>query len=505
MRNEYRAQSLWHTSKLLLLAVMALFAAACSDNDDPSPDIIDPVIENNVEIITESGTTFTNYHDIEVGTVDKDVMFEMSSTVLLPTGKAEERTLNCCAIGAFELTEGENAPAIDTLKRVTNVTMVNKGHITVHTKDLVEKYKDLIQTADDPNRPYKYLRVLVMYAGKNSTIINEGTIDVYFDHDPDNTSTIYTMGLMAADGSSIINNGTINFYGRGSFGTRMRGIATFGDNITAINGGEITADVEIADDSRLITTGGNYSNVINDGIMKMRLPGKIYCTTRYGDSNIINNNTIEITSVDYPENYHNTFDAEDNVVCAMYDPFNSVVAPMVNRGTITVNNESAEPSKKVFGMLAEILSGSKIIRDVTPVNDGIIKVNDKTGKIQAASEAGFILRKRAAAAGATMVIRIPRWKTALRDFATQKDLFTVIGAMADMSGMKLTLYKDERTQANVSYDVSAEALFRNAAPSDDKTFIYRTTNYENMNIAWAEGKGLTWDKDAKTATFSPQN
>ena len=147
----------------------------------------------------------------------------------------------------------------------------------MHTKDLVERYIDQVQTPDDKTLPYTYLRVLVMYAGENSTVVNEGTINIYYDHDPSVAATIYVMALVAGEGSSIINNGEIHFYGT------------------------MTAEVDMASDSRMITTGGTKSNVINNGTMQMRMPGNILCLTRYGDTNLINNNVIEVTSVNMPK------------------------------------------------------------------------------------------------------------------------------------------------------------------------------------------------------------
>lgn len=490
---------------LFFIAVTPVFNACDSDDDEiEMPEIPEePTNPSGIEMITESNTDFTNYHDIEVGTVENDIMFEMNSTILTSTGKTVERTLNCCAIGALRIEDG----VMVSENNVENVTIVNRGTITVHTKDLVEKYKDSIQAANNTLPPYKYLRVLVMYAGKNSTVINDGVINVYFDHDPDNLSTIYVMALVGAAGSSITNNGEINFYGRGSFGTRMRSIGTFGDNVTCVNKGTMTADVEIADDSRMITTGGSYSNVINDGIMKLRLPGKIYCTTRYGNNNLINNNTIEITSVDYPEGYRAFYTDEDNVAVGMYDPLTSAInPPMVNRGTITLYNESTEETKKCFGMMSEMLNPAGGGTETTPVNDGEIFVIDRTntGKKHIMSEGGFITRK--SINGEQMIkLRVTRWRSALRDFADLHDLFTVKGCDVDFGSLQLSLYNDDRTEKDKVYELKADDLFYNIGADDPSLFPCEYRNFENMVVkdqSTEEGFGINWNSENRTAVFS---
>lgn len=479
------------TSIFFVIAIAMLFFASCEKEDTP---IVIP--EEEIRITDVSGTTIVNTKDIEIGNGIDDIVFEKTSTILTTSGKTDEITLDCCGLGAFALgSENEDAiPMIDTTRTVENVTLINRATITVHTKDLVKRYGHLIRTPDNQDRHYYYLRVLVMYAGKNSTVINEGTINVYFDHDPSNTSTIYTIALTADDGSTIVNKGDINFYGNGSVATRLRGVATFGDNISALNTGTMTAEVDMTEDARMITTGGTRSNVINDGVMRMRLAGNVYCLTRYGDSNLINNNTIDITTIDKPEGY--TTDSQ--VACAMYQPLAPTItamSSMINRGTININVEASKSSAQGYGMFFDMLAAMNL--DVNIINEGLINL-DKSASVATGSvaEACFTVRQNTAKA---WNVNMGRWKTKLRDFGQTHDLFKVQGVNMNFSGGQLLLVKGDDYVDGTSYGVSPEDLMYNV----EKEFRFEYTGYENMIIKPANNSAtLNWDIENKKVSLS---
>lgn len=131
----------------------------------------------------------------------------------------------------------------------------------------------------------------------------------------------------------------------------------------------MTAELDMCEDARMITTGGTKSNVINDGTMQMRLPGYILCMTRYEDSNLINNGVVDLTMVDLPEGYTAVGNAENPVVCAMYDPLSggrTQMPSLVNRGRISIAIEGSERSNSVsqgYGMYCDLMgAGGKICR-----------------------------------------------------------------------------------------------------------------------------------------------
>ena len=385
---------------LWLLGVLLFGISSCSDDDGSIIIGPQPIEEEEILITDESGATLVNTKDIVLGESEDDVVFEMTSTLLTTSGRVTETTLNCCAMGATAFTTNpENGMMkVDSTRKATSVTLINRGTITVHTKGLVERYKDMIQTPEDKTRPYTYLRLLVMYAGEGSTVINEGTINVYFDHDPSITSTIYVMGMIAGEGSSIINNGEIHFYGTGSVATRLRGMATFGNKISAFNNGTMTAEVEICEDSRMIT----YTAVGN---------------------------------------------AANPVICALYDPLSGSreqMPSMVNRGTINVSVEGSDrtsPRTQGYGMYCDLMAASGSKLQVNIVNDGTINVSQSGPRRFFVAEAGFVAQP--AAATAACDIKLGRWRTALRDFSQTRDLFLGRGVKMDFSGGELFLTRSE--------------------------------------------------------------
>lgn len=480
-----------------------LFAiSSCSEDEEP---VFVPEEEEEILITGESGTTVVNTKDIVLGVSEDDVVFEMTSTILTTSGRVTETTLNCCAMAGINFTDNGGMLAMDTLNMVEDVVLINRGTITIHTKDLVERYKDQIQTPDDPERPYTYLRLLAMFAGTNSTIINEGIINVYFDHDPSVTSTIYVMGMNGGGNSSMINNGEIHFYGNGSVATRLRGMATFGNSISAFNNGVMTAELDICEDARMITTGGTKSNVINDGTMQMRLPGYILCMTRYGDSNLINNGVVDLTMVDLPEGYTAVGNAENPVVCAMYDPLSggrTQMPSLVNRGSISIAIEGSERSNSVsqgYGMYCDLMGAGGGDLQVNVINDGSIKVSQSGPVDFRMAEAGFITRP--AVREETCCIKLGRWNTTLRDFSQTQDLFYGQGVNMDFGGGELLLKKGEDYVDGTSYSVAPEALLYNGGRT---MFRYEYSGYENFEIKAADESNvnLTWDKENNQVSLS---
>ena len=492
------------TLRWCLWGILLFGISSCSEDDTPP---IEPVEEEEILITDESGATVVNTKDIVVGESEEDIVFEMTSTLLTTSGRVTETTLNYCAMGATAFTTNPESgmAKVDSTQKVTNVTLINRGTITVHTKDLVERYKDLIQTPDNLELPYTYLRILVMYAGENSTVINEGTIDVYFDHDPSTTATIYVMGMIAGENSSLINNGEIRFHGTGSVATRLRSIATFGNQISAFNNGTMTAELDICEDARMITTGGTKSNIINDGVMRMRMPGSVLCMTRYGDSNLINNNLIDLTLVDLPEGYTAVGNGEHPAVCAMYEPLSGMrtqMPSMVNRGTIHIAIEGSErsnPASQGYGIYCDLMGTGGGNYQVNIINDGNIQVT-QSGPIRFnMAEAGFITQPKTPKEACN--ITLGRWKTTLRDFSQTRDLFLAKGVNIDLGGGELFLSRDDDYIDGTAYSVAPEALVYDAG---NGMFRYEYSGYEGLKFTAADDDAdtLVWDKENKTISLS---
>lgn len=466
---------------LYLLTVLTLLCCASCNDDSPCEEIITEEPVEDVRITDVSGVTLNYTKDLEIGGKENEIIFEKWTDILLqPEGHKIVKTLNCCGLAAVAL----NGMEIDTTKSVERVTLINRETITVHTKDLVERYKDLIATPENPDRPYFYLRVLVMYAGNNCSVINKGVINVYFDHDPSNTSTIYTIALTAHDGSTIINEGEINFYGNGSENTRFRGVATEGNYLTAINKGVMTSNVEMVDDQRMITTGGKYNNIINDGIMKLYGPGEI-CGLSSGSNNVVNNNLIDITRVDISDKYVSV-EEEPGVVCGIYyAPSDSPSPSVVNRGTINmraITTSKTSPALTVNGI--NVNSGKGI--EVSAINDGTI-TTAQTGPIKLRMAEAFFH-----SVNKPLNVKMSRWNTTLRDF-TEQPLFRGENVIYNFTDGKLVLSEDTNYVEDTYYSVAPDCLLQGS----------KYSGYENMTIK-SNDKNiiLNWDKENQKASFS---
>jgi len=491
--------------RLLFLLPFAIMA--CTDDTEYITEYVTAPTQN-VLITNTSDTTIVNTKDLVVGadTCDNDEVYEMSSTVLNEKGKVVERTLNCIIMGGFCLNDSKTV--VNNSSNAQNVTVINRGHIIVHTKGLVEKYGSIVQTPTDMSKPYTYLRVSVMYGGKGCNLINEGTIDVYFDHNPKSQITIYVIGMNATGYNSEMNNkGGIYFHGTGSESTRMRGMATFGDSLTAKNSGVMSAEVDMAEDSRLITTGGTRCNIINDGVMKVKVPGRCYAMTRYGDSNIINNGTIEMTSTDVPSGmgYKSRVDAANQHCCAFYDPLQATrtgMPPMINRGTISIAvnhpTDEAESYTQAYAMICDLMSAKAENLGVEIINDGIINVSQSAPKRHDVAEVGFIGREASKSGACT--IKMGRWRTSLRNFADTRDLFLCKGVNMNFSGGELQLYRSGSYILGSEYSISPEALLYDAGGGD---YRFEYSGYDNMKVSEYGNNNATfvWNQDEMTAKF----
>ncbi|MCR5508407.1 MAG: hypothetical protein K6F34_06955 [Lachnospiraceae bacterium] len=437
-------------------------------------------------ILTDkSGVTLLNRDDLLIGSADSFV-FGRESKIIVAGKPAKEMTLDFAALGTAIIDTSGDFPVAVAGSPVRGATVINEGHIKVHTKHLLKKYKDQIQDPDHPDRPYKYLRIVVMNAGVNCEVINKGRIDVYFDHDESNRSTIYVTTMSGGKGSSVLNYGTICFHGNGSVNTRMRGMATFGDNVTCINYGKIIADVGCLDDARLITTGGTRANVINEGVMDIKGPGRVIGMTRYGDSNLINNGSISITTLDYP--------AESGIKkmcagCAMFEPLNesrSNITPMVNRGTINLKSESSEATsadKLLLGMYLDIASADAASLKPSVINEGIINV-DSTGPVKIrAAEAGFIFNALSQLPDDLICpVTVGSWKTKLRDLSSTRDLFIGEGVKVNYGAAELVFDRNEKEEDPREVSIAPEDIF--FLVNDAHRYEY--VNYEALKVCAAD-------------------
>ena len=470
-----------YRTPLLLLGCLLVFNSCDSDNDDPivGPDVPPSEEASNAPIITsEDGSTIINTNVIEVGNEETDIVFDKVTRIMSTTGKEDEHTLNCVGMAAINL-NGEELKEQDMSNIVKDATIINKGTINVHTKDYVAKYEKMIQDPENKDRKFKYLRVLAMYGGANNMVINEGTINVYFDHDPNTKITIYVIAMTGMDGATVVNRGHINFYGNGSVATRMRGVATFESNMTIINDNTITADVDIAEDSRMITTGGSNMTVINNGLMKASCPGTLFGMTRYGD-----NNLIKLVSKCNPEGYENIVNPAMRTVAGLFDLIEptrpAVTSAILNRGEIEITLAGVNPvdSCRSAGGIGIMSSAGMIPFEYHEEvrNEGTIKVSDEGGHGNSHSEAFFCSTNPKY----PVYVNVDQWNTTLRDFS-KDHLFSIAGCSLNLNMTNICLSKADGYKEGTEYSAALGDMIKNGL-SPMNSII----GFDNMRFSTAD-------------------
>ena len=494
---------LFYKIPLLLFGFLLVFNSCDSDNDDPivGPDVPPAEEDCNAPILTsEDGATIVNDGEIVVGNAETDIVFDMVSTIMSPeAGKHEEHTLNCVGMGAARLIE-EDIKEQDMSSIVEDATLINRGTITVHTKDIVAKYAELVQDPDNKDRKFTYLRVLVMYGGKHNLLINEGTINVYFDHDPNTRITVYVIAMAGSKESTVINRGNINFYGNGSVATRMRGMASFGNDMTLINDNTITADVDIAEDSRMITTGGSNMTIVNNGLMKASCPGTLFGMTRFGDNNIINNGTIKLYSKCTPEGYNNIVIVPMRCVAGLLDAIQNdrpaITSPILNRGEIDITLSGVNPvdSCRSAGGIFIMSAAQQLPYDYHDEvrNEGTIKVTDEGGPGNNTGE-GFFWTMYPQY---PIYVNVDQWNTTLRDF-NKEPLFNVTGCILNLNMANICLSMADGYKEGTEYSVALGDIIKNGLNPNNSI-----VGFENMRFSTADKSlDVIVNKETKTVAL----
>ena len=148
MRKLFR-DGVWAMVFGLLLSPCML--TSCSNEEDtpvdPDPETIVPQV-----IVDKSGETYVNTGTIVIGLSDDDITYQRVTTIIDSRGRVKEIVRDCSAMAAIKL----NGDVQDTLTRVNNVTLINKGVIEIHTKKFVENFHDQTQFTNDPETKDRY-------------------------------------------------------------------------------------------------------------------------------------------------------------------------------------------------------------------------------------------------------------------------------------------------------------------------------------------------------------
>lgn len=321
-----------------------------------------------------------------------------------------------------------------------NATLINEGIIEIHLHDIVEAYKAQVKaTPDDPNGVYRFVKCFAMAAGKDSTIINEGIIRIYFDQDKELETAVYGETLLAGENSTVINNGEIELLGNGSFDTQTRVIALPVNNVTIINNGKINVHVEKASTVRVLATTGIGGTIANYGSIRVNSTGRIMTIARFANTHLINAGTVDIVSrAHFIVNKVSFLYQSYPLACAFYEhslPNTELVPPLINKGTVKVHLEGSEestPQAVAFGIYSEMVGKEEHIHRME--NTGSITVTKSGPYDFQVAELGVNVQS---AKDFPYHVAIGEWHTTARNFAETKDLFICNSGIFDFSHTRL--------------------------------------------------------------------
>jgi hypothetical protein len=340
-------------------------------------------------------------------------------------------------MGAF--VKDEENPETNNL--APNATLVNDGIIEIHLSELVKAYKDKVQTSnEDKEHKFRFIKCFAMAAGKNSLLINNGTIKIYFDYDIEDMSPIYGETIVAEENSTVINNGEIQLIGNGSVTTQTRAIAVPANNVKIINNGSISVKLERAATVRVLATTGANCFLGNFGKIDINSTGRIMTIGRLSDTPMVNTGEINIVSrAKYIENKVSFLFQSYPLACAFYEhelPNDLPVMPIINEGKIKIHLEGSEESTEhavAFGIYSELVGEEKQLHVFE--NTGSIEVT-KSGPFDfVTAELGCNVQSKK---DFPYDIEIRRWTTKKRDFKATKDLFVAGSGRFDLSNAEIT-------------------------------------------------------------------
>lgn len=390
-------------------------------------------VGKGVYAINEQHLVITNPSD------DNLFLYKYDAGAHFNSAKMLQNNVLC---GFVALTENPDSPG--DMMLAPHATLVNKGVIDMHFKDLYTQHLRNLEKGD-PNYYVDALRMYGMAAGENSMLINEGVINMYLDHDMDADTTMYCCAMWAEANSQLINRGEIHFYGNGSWQSLIRGVGGVTNHIQVINEGLITVDVDRCFQTRILHTAGMYGSLWNkkEGRIKIRVRGRVMTMGSVTGTHMTNDGEIDVTSVatliqgkiPYLFNF-------PPMATGMYEHFRPgtmLPAPIVNRGSIKVHLEGSEasgPDAIAFGFYYQMENkdeGQTPVRYVS--NEGTVEVTQEGPQKYVTAEIGINMQQDH---DNPVKLKVIRWNTKERDFAQTKDLFACHSAQLDFSEMRLT-------------------------------------------------------------------
>ena len=395
---------------------------------------------SNKAIVVGKGGYAVNYGHLDISQPMGINYFEYRHGNIPGQPGVEVKNIALCGLAALE----DNPARPGDKMLASNATLINRGVIDIHFKEIYALYKERKTKSDEPdNYNNDTVRCYAMVAGTDSMLINEGVINVYMDQEIDAEVSLYGCAMWANAHSLMINRGEIHFVGNGSWQSYIRGVGSMDSHLQVINEGTITVDLERAYQTRILHTAGQYGSLTNNGLIRVKTCGRIMVLGCLAGTRMTNNGQIEITSMaTFLENkvsYHYQFDP---LATAMYEHFlpnNLLTCPTVNRGTIKVHlcgTEASGPYAVAFGFYCHQVGTQGETPVHLMINEGSIEVTQEGPVHYNTAEVGVNMQS---VGDFPVNVKIGHWKTKTRNFAVTHDLFICRSAKFDLSEMELEL------------------------------------------------------------------
>ncbi len=382
-----------------------------------------------------SGSYLVNKKHIIVGKSSKSCVIDIQEVGAEAAKGMTGR--NIAIYGMAAVIDSEADPNIVNLAE--NATLINEGIIEIYLNEMVEAYKDQIkENKDDTSKLYNFIRCYAMGAGKNSLLINEGIIRLHIDQE-DEEAPVYVLTMSGGEKSTVINNGTIELTGKGTFASQLRAMTVHANDPTIVNNGLIKIDVAESSTVRVLATTKLGGSISNFGEIDVTSSGKIMTIGRMADTHVLNAGKMNIDfKAAFVEQKVSFLYQSDPLACAIYEhcpPGLKIthIPPVVNTGEINILLEGSEASTDravAFGIYTEMIPGGEHTQVHKYENPGTIKLSTSGPYKLVTAELGCNYQ---CPKDLPYAIKIGKWHTTARDFASTKDLILCKSGNVDLS------------------------------------------------------------------------
>ena len=245
--------------------------------------------------------------------------------------------------------------------------------------------------------------------------------------------------MSGGEKSTVINNGTIELTGKGTFASQLRAMTVHANDPTIVNNGLIKIDVAESSTVRVLATTKLGGSISNFGEIDVTSSGKIMTIGRMADTHVLNAGKMNIDfKAAFVEQKVSFLYQSDPLACAIYEhcpPGLKIthIPPVVNTGEINILLEGSEASTDravAFGIYTEMIPGGEHTQVHKYENPGTIKLSTSGPYKLVTAELGCNYQ---CPKDLPYAIKIGKWHTTARDFASTKDLILCKSGKVDLS------------------------------------------------------------------------